>query len=114
MNTQFLRFAFFRYEFTVKSEKNAVNLAYTSNTLCVHTDLPYYENPPGVQLLHCIKQFNGDGGKSRLVDGFLVGEQMRQHYPQEFKTLYQVPVEFLDVGQDFIQFHKIHHSPTFV
>lgn len=93
---------------------NAVNLAYTSENLGVHTDLPYYTYPPGVQLLHCIKQFKGVGGRSHLVDGFLVAEQMRENYPQEFKTLYQVPVEFYDVGKDYTDFHKVHHSPTFV
>ncbi|ODM97506.1 Gamma-butyrobetaine dioxygenase, partial [Orchesella cincta] len=111
----FIRLTHYGYEFTVKSEPNAVNLAYTSARLGVHTDLPYYVYPPGVQLLHCIKQYAGnEGGQSHLVDGFRVAQQMKEKYPEEYKILCEVPVEFYDVGTDYTRFFKVHHSPTFV
>ena len=30
-------------------------LAYTSEALPLHNDLIYYDNPPGLQFLHCIR-----------------------------------------------------------
>jgi len=102
----------------VKSERNASNLAYTSSTLCVHTDLPYYIYPPCVQLLHCIKQYDeiheDGGGESHLVDGFEVARQMQLQFPESYDILSRIPVEFTDVGEDFTKFDKVHRSPTFV
>ncbi len=102
----------------MKSERNASNIAYTSSTLCVHTDLPYYVYPPCVQLLHCIKQYEGTeedaGGESHLVDGFQVAHQMKLEFPESYDVLSNTPVEFADIGEDFTKFHKVHHSPTFV
>ena len=81
----------------------------------MHTDLPYYVYPPGVQLLHCIRQYSGDDGAySHLVDGFLVADQMKKLHPESYRILSEVPVEFADVGQDYTKFDKVHHSPTFV
>jgi len=107
---------YYRDEFTVKSEKNASNVAYTSTPLCVHTDLPYYVYPPSVQLLHWVKQYEADveGGASQLVDGFRVAAQLKAMHPQSYEILSRVPVEFEDIGKDFTKFHKVHHSPTFV
>lgn len=99
----------------MKSEPNAVNLAYTSARLGVHTDLPYYVYPPGVQILHCLRQYQeGEGGESHLVDGFRVADQMKTHYTEHYRILCEVPVEFYDVGTDYTTFFKIHHSPSFV
>ncbi|XP_037087523.1 gamma-butyrobetaine dioxygenase-like [Pollicipes pollicipes] len=45
--------------FRVMSKLDANNLAYTSETLSLHLDQPYYEYIPGVQMLHCISQHVG-------------------------------------------------------
>lgn len=37
------------------STDNPINIAYSNMALELHQDLPYYESPPGVQLLHCLK-----------------------------------------------------------
>ncbi|CAG7702456.1 unnamed protein product [Allacma fusca] len=115
----FIRTTHYGNEFTVQSIPDAVNLAYTSTALTVHTDLPYYVSPPGVQALHCIKQFYGEadknlGGESHLVDGFIVAHHMKENYPELYETLCNTPVEFYDIGEDYTKFYKIHHSPTFV
>ena len=39
-------------EFTVEAKVDPNNLAYTTNTLGLHLDLPYYENNPGVRKIH--------------------------------------------------------------
>ncbi len=71
--------------------------------------------PPGVQLLHCIKQFEeGRGGETHLVDGFRVASQMKKAYPEEYKILCETPLEFYDIGTDYTQFFKVHHTPLFV
>ena len=41
---------FLRENFAVKSKVDPSNLAYTSLALGLHTDLPYYTNPPGVSI----------------------------------------------------------------
>ena len=45
--------------FDVKDEPDPVNIAYTSLALAGHQDLVYYESPPGLQLLHCLR-FDGE------------------------------------------------------
>ncbi len=41
--------------FNVKSKTNAVNLAYTNLGLQAHTDNPYRDPVPTIQILHCLK-----------------------------------------------------------
>ena len=42
-------------EFDVKVDPNPINIAYADIPLPFHMDLIYYEAPPGLQFLHCIK-----------------------------------------------------------
>ena len=44
----FLKLTHYGVDFVVKSKVAANNAAYTSKTLGLHVDLPYYENQPGV------------------------------------------------------------------
>ena len=39
---------------------NPINLAYSTDELAIHMDLVYYESPPGLQLLHCIRSMEID------------------------------------------------------
>jgi len=41
--------------FNVMCEKRPLNIAFTTRSLPLHTDLVYLEAPPGIQLLHCIR-----------------------------------------------------------
>ena len=41
--------------FDVVSTPNPINIAYSSVGLSYHIDLAYYESPPGLQLLHCLR-----------------------------------------------------------
>ena len=59
------------------------NLAYTAYPLTPHTDNPYRNPTPGVQLLHSIVAAPGGGGESLLVDGFAVAERLRQVRPTD-------------------------------
>ena len=65
----------------VESVPDAENIAYTNHELELHTDILYYEAPPGIQLLHCIKQ-STQGGENIFADAFQVGpDEMRSVSP---------------------------------
>ena len=52
------------------------NLAFSSLALGVHTDNPYRDPVPGLQLLHCLES-DAEGGESVVVDGFHAAERLR-------------------------------------
>ena len=56
--------------FDVKVEKQPINIAYTDSSLDLHMDLMYYESPPGLQFLHCIKYLNFTQFKNILNPNF--------------------------------------------
>ena len=67
------------------------------------------------QFLHCIDQFDGDGGENEFVDGFYVEKIIRQNYPEEHKILTQTKVDFVDIGSEDIagEFYKMFQAPVF-
>ena len=103
----------------VKTKSDPMNLAYTSATLGLHLDLPFYAYTPGVQFLHCIKQYQGAGGDNQFADAFAVAEKMREQFPAEFELLSKTEVHFWDAGvldddAEFSgKFHKRNSFPTF-
>lgn len=64
-----IRNSFYGETWDVKSIPQAKNVAYTDKFLGLHQDLLYMENPPAIQLLHCIEN-SCKGGKSLFSDGF--------------------------------------------
>jgi len=74
-------------------EYNAYNVASTSLELKPHTDMPNYNNPPGVQMFHFLVN-ESEGGESTAVDGFKVAAQLKQEDPQAYETLATTPVTF--------------------
>lgn len=79
--------------FDVQSLVTPNNLAFTGLSLSVHTDNPYREPVPTLQLLHCLAS-ELEGGDSILVDGFNVAETLRQQFPAYFELLSTQPVRF--------------------
>ena len=79
--------------FDVVVKPGAENLAYTDLGLEPHTDNPYRQPVPGVQLLHCL-QASAEGGENRLVDGLGACEALRAADPQAFALLRQVAARF--------------------
>jgi len=91
-------------------QRDEGHLAYTTKGLSVHTDNPYRNPTPGVQLLHCIKQapaMSGNNGMSVLIDGFMIANVMKQKYPEEFKLLSTIkrPFTYYDLNGGY-KFHK--------
>ncbi|MEM7207559.1 MAG: gamma-butyrobetaine dioxygenase [Pseudomonadota bacterium] len=80
--------------FEVRNEVNPVNLAYTGLGLQAHSDNPYRDPVPTLQLLNCIEN-SADGGESIVVDSFkaveiLAGESQEylhvlSHYCARFE-----------------------------
>eukprot|EP00931_Biecheleriopsis_adriatica_P012637 TRINITY_DN11383_c0_g1_i3.p1 TRINITY_DN11383_c0_g1~~TRINITY_DN11383_c0_g1_i3.p1 ORF type:complete len:423 (-),score=73.83 TRINITY_DN11383_c0_g1_i3:164-1432(-) len=79
---------------------DAENLAYTTASITQHTDNPYRDPVPGVQLLHCLKQAGGPGGETLLVDGFRAAEKLREEAPEAFHLLAKQPRAFRYVDAD--------------
>ena len=86
---------------SVVSQKDAINIAYTGEPLELHMDLMYYESPPGLQLLHCLAFDDGvEGGESTMVDAFAIAERFRREEPEAFATLARVPATFVKDHSD--------------
>lgn len=85
--------------FDVISVPDPNNLANTAWGLGVHSDNPYRDPTPGVQLLHCLVS-EAPGGDSLLVDGFAAAEQLRAEAPEQFELLTRVPANFRFMDKD--------------
>jgi len=85
--------------FDVVSVDEPMNLAFTAMALGNHTDNPYRDPVPQLQLLHCLEAA-GEGGESIVVDGFAVAERLRREAPAEFDLLSktQVPFRYVEQG----------------
>jgi gamma-butyrobetaine dioxygenase len=74
-------------------EYNAYNVASTTLELKPHTDMPVYNNPPGVQMFHFLAN-ESVGGASTAVDGFKVAQLLKDSDPDAFTVLANTPVTF--------------------
>lgn len=109
----FIRKTHYGEEFIVKAKENTSNVAYLSSPLQMHSDLPYYDYKPGVNLLHCIVQSKSPGAFNLLTDGFYVAECMRKKYPNFYGTLTQTLVNWSDYGEENgNRFQKINRAPV--
>jgi len=87
--------------FDVKSKPDPNDLAYTSLALAPHTDNPYRNPVPCIQLLHCIES-KVSGGLSSLVDGYTVTEELRSKFPEFYEILTEVKVRFKFIDKEVI------------
>ena len=87
--------------FDVRSKPNPNDLAYTSLPLAPHTDNPYRNPVPCIQILHCIEN-EVSGGLSTLVDGFTVTEQLKKDFPKYYKILTEIKVRFQFIDQSVV------------
>ncbi|CAN1500898.1 TauD Probable taurine catabolism dioxygenase [Burkholderiaceae bacterium] len=72
--------------FEVRAEVNPNNLAYTNLGLQAHTDNPYRDPVPTLQILACLEN-SVDGGDSIVVDGFKVAERLKAENSSGFELL---------------------------
>ncbi len=87
--------------FDVISKPNPNDLAYTSLPLAPHTDNPYRNPVPCIQMLHCIEN-EVNGGLSTLVDGFTVTQKIKKDFPNFYKILTEIKVRFKFIDQSVV------------
>ncbi|KFY14540.1 hypothetical protein V492_02566 [Pseudogymnoascus sp. VKM F-4246] len=105
-----LRDTFYGETWDVKSVPQAKNVAYTHQFLGFHMDLLYMADPPGFQLLHCIKN-SCSGGESMFTDAFHAVNKLESSKPAETSILAEFPVNYhyKNAGE-----HYRHSHPTVI
>jgi len=100
----YLRDTNFGTYFEVYSRPMMNDLAYSSHALTPHTDNPYRDPVPGIQLLHCLVN-ETSGGLSTLVDSLAVGRALAEEDLEGYERLATTPVRFrfLDPEEEFIE-----------
>jgi gamma-butyrobetaine dioxygenase len=88
--------------FEVRAEVNPSNLAYTNLGLQAHTDNPYRDPVPTLQILACVEN-TVEGGESSVVDGFAVVEALRTENPDAFRLLSTYPARFEYAGSSGVR-----------
>ncbi|WP_458526400.1 2-trimethylaminoethylphosphonate dioxygenase [Onishia taeanensis] len=90
--------------FEVRSEIAPTNLAFTGLGLPAHTDNPYRDPAPTLQLLYCLEN-SAAGGDNRVVDGFRAAQQLREETPHGFELLagYCASFEYRGLGDVCLQ-----------
>ena len=83
--------------FDVREEAAAHHLAYTAVGLELHTDNPYRDPVPTLQVLHVIEAAT-EGGESQFADGFAHAAALKADAPARFELLATTAVEFAYVG----------------
>jgi len=85
--------------FEVRVEEKPTNLAYTGLALQAHTDNPYRDPVPTIQVLYCLES-SAPGGDNVLVDGFMAATKLRQENPYGFDLLSGYCARFEYAGED--------------
>lgn len=84
--------------FEVRTEVNPTNLAYTGLGLQAHTDNPYRDPVPTLQILYCLES-SAAGGENMVVDGFRVAERLRSENAEWFDVLANHSARFEYAGE---------------
>jgi len=95
----FIRETNYGRTFDVRIEPQPGNLAYTDQALDLHTDNPYRDPVPTLQLLHAIIA-DGAGGETLFADGFAHAEALRREAPGAFEVLSRTPARFTFAAKD--------------
>lgn len=98
----YLRMTAYGKTILVSTRVKANSVAYTSYTLPFHSDLPYYECKPGIQLLFCLEQIPTEGGANTLVDSFHVAQELKKEEPRAYELLTKTHVLFRHSGADIL------------
>lgn len=85
--------------FEVRTEVNPTNLAYTGLGLQAHTDNPYRDPAPTVQILYCLEN-SAEGGENMVVDGFQCALRLKSENPRGFDLLSKYCARFEYAGTD--------------
>ncbi|MCW1956130.1 MAG: TauD/TfdA family dioxygenase [Roseobacter sp.] len=90
--------------FEVRTEVNPVNLAYTGLGLQAHTDNPYRDPQPTLQVLACLEN-SAEGGENMVVDGFACALRLKEEDPEGFAALTDHSARFAYTGSAGVALH---------
>ncbi|KAK7791562.1 hypothetical protein R5R35_011063 [Gryllus longicercus] len=108
----FIKQTHYGEEFVVRNKPDTTNLAYLAVPLQMHTDMPYYDYKPGVNMLHCMEQTT-EGGENQFVDCLYLSQLLKETQPDIYKTLSTVPVDWSDIGEEKKDaFHTLYRAPV--
>ncbi|UWQ04802.1 TauD/TfdA family dioxygenase [Aliiroseovarius crassostreae] len=85
--------------FEVRTEVNPTNLAFTGLGLQAHTDNPYRDPVPSVQVLYCLES-SAAGGENMVVDGFAAALRLRDENEDYFNVLADHCAQFEYAGEE--------------
>ncbi|MCP9482734.1 TauD/TfdA family dioxygenase [Shimia sp. CNT1-13L.2] len=88
--------------FEVRTEVNPVNLAYTGLGLQAHTDNPYRDPVPTLQVLSCLDN-SAAGGENMVVDGFACALRLKDENPEGFDLLSKYTARFSYAGSSGVK-----------
>ncbi|KAK2764559.1 hypothetical protein FQN54_009254 [Arachnomyces sp. PD_36] len=97
-----LRNSFYGETWDVRSVQQPKNVAYTDQFLNFHMDLLYMRDPPGYQLLHCLRN-SCSGGESLFSDGYNAAKYLYAKDRAAFRSLSSFPVNYgyKNMDQDY-------------
>jgi len=84
------------------TEVNPTNLAYTGLGLQAHTDNPYRDPVPTLQILYCLEN-SAEGGDSMVVDGFKIAQTLKSEMPDGFEALANYCARFEYSGSEGVK-----------
>lgn len=93
--------------FEVRTEVNPSNLAFTGLGLQAHTDNPYRDPVPSLQVLYCLES-SAAGGENMVVDGFRAVERLRLENQAWFDVLAKHCAHFEYAGEDGVCLQSRH------
>lgn len=94
---QYSKLTTYGESFTIEALDEPNNLAYSDIGLQLHTDLPFYSEPPAIQLFHCLLPAT-IGGESFVCDGEALALRMRDENPDAYHTLTSQWLKFQDLS----------------
>ena len=100
--TSFLKQTNYGRIFNVYAKPDANNQAYTTQTLPLHTDLPFYKVAPDIQMLHCINPAppHIGGGESTFCDGVAAAQKLRDMDYDAYRILCDTKVQYHDYNEE--------------
>ncbi|EJD45326.1 Clavaminate synthase-like protein [Auricularia subglabra TFB-10046 SS5] len=101
-----IRETFYGQTWDVVAKRGSTNIAYTSLFLGLHMDLLYFEHPPRLQFLHCLRN-RVAGGTSLFVDALSAAETLRERDRPAFDVLTQTRIPF-HYQNDGHHLHRAH------
>ncbi|APG48046.1 TauD/TfdA family dioxygenase [Phaeobacter porticola] len=84
--------------FEVRTEVNPTNLAFTGLGLQAHTDNPYRDPVPTIQVLYCLES-SAAGGENMVVDGFAAALRLKAENEAYFNVLAEHCARFEYAGE---------------